>query len=243
MSEDTTQLEIQQPNIAERVRAAMASGLSAEQGNQMFDFYLRVANHEAEIAFNKAMHRCQSAMKPIAANMENPQTRSKYASYDQIDRAIRPIYTGEGLSLSFGDGEPIASDFIRIICYVSHIDGHTRMYHKDMPVVTVGPQGKAVMTATHAHGSADQYAKRYLVKDIFNLAIGESDDDGNGGMEMNAVEEWKSKITAQETPETTMGVWTNALTYAKSMKPIDYRSMTIFTDARDERLKELRKAK
>lgn len=140
----------------------------------------QMSQDEAERQFNDAMNRCQLAMGRIATNMDNPSTRSRYADYSQIDRAIRPIYTKEGFSLSFGDGETPGPDMVRIICYVSR-GGHTRIYRKDMPVVTKGPKGNDVMTATHATGSADAYAKRYLVKDIFNLAIGEDDDDGNLG--------------------------------------------------------------
>ena len=40
-----------------------------------------------------------------------------------------------------------------------------------------------------------------------------------------------------------MREWKLALELAKSFDPIDYKAMTIFTEARDERLKELRKAK
>lgn len=179
-TELTTQRE---PTVMEILSSAVMTGnVSVDVIERLTKLQREQVEYVAMVEFNKGMHCCQQQMKRIAADMENPQTRSRYASYAQIDRTIRPIYTEEGFSLSFGDGEPIAPEFIRIICYVSHVDGHTRMYHKDMPIVTTGPKGNEVMTKVHAHGSADQYAKRYLVKDIFNLAIGEDDDDGNGGV-------------------------------------------------------------
>jgi hypothetical protein len=35
------------------------------------------------------------------------------------------------------------------------------------------------MTKTHASGAAQSYGMRYLLKGIFNIAIGEEDNDGN----------------------------------------------------------------
>lgn len=239
MSEATTQLEIRQPNpLMVMIASAIDQKADPATIRELVQIMREERDYSAQMSFNQAMHGCQEKMKPIAANMENPQTRSKYASYDQIDRSIRPIYTGEGLSLSFGDGEPIASDFIRIICYVSHIDGHTRMYHKDMPVVTVGPQGKAVMTATHAHGSADQYAKRYLVKDIFNLAIGESDDDGNGGLKVTeAIAETVSKLLHCADLETLKSTYRDE--YKAAVEANDSTAVKLFMDAYTRRKGEL----
>jgi hypothetical protein len=53
----------------------------------------------------------------------------------------------------------------------------------DMPSDGKGAKGGDVMTKTHATATADSYAKRYLIKDIFNIAIGEYDTDGNATSE------------------------------------------------------------
>lgn len=187
----------QQITALSLLQMAVDRGANIDTIERLAKLQREMMDHEAMVEFNHAMQRCQEKMKRIAADMTNPQTHSRYASYAQIDRAIRPIYTGEGLSLSFGDGEPISPETVRIICYVAK-GGFTRIYHKDMPIVTAGPQGKAVMTPTHATGTADSYAKRYLVKDIFNLAVGEDDDDGNNGdgIDEGVVIEWIDQIKA-----------------------------------------------
>lgn len=131
-----------------------------------------------EQAFNAAMTLAQSEMRPVAADANNPQTRSKYASYLALDRAMRPIYTQHGFGLSFNTEPATSPDFIRVICDVSHRDGHTRRYQVDMPADGKGAKGGDVMTKTHAVGAAMTYGQRYLLKMIFNIAIGE-DDDGN----------------------------------------------------------------
>lgn len=49
-----------------------------------------------------------------------------------------------------------------------------------MPADGKGAKGGDVMTRTHATGAAATYGMRYLLKMIFNVAIGEDDNDGNG---------------------------------------------------------------
>ena len=134
---------------------------------------------ESEMAFNEAMNAVQAELGRIAPDLTNPQTRSRYASYAQLDKAIRPAYTKHGFSLSFNTDKTAPEGTVGVSCYVSHREGHTREYNAILPVVTTGPQGKEFMTKTHATGAAMSYGMRYLLKMIFNLAIGEEDDDGN----------------------------------------------------------------
>src|SRR5207302_7818724 len=58
-----------------------------------------------------------------------------------------------------------------------------------------------VMTTTHGTAAADSYAKRYLLKDIFNIAIGEDDRDGNGPVDQNWLSQQIAEINRCETQE------------------------------------------
>ena len=235
----TELVTLREPSVMEILSSAVLNGnVSVDVIERLTKLQREQVEYQAMVDFNKAMHRCQQQMKRISADMENPQTRSRYASYAQIDRTIRPIYTEEGFSLSCGDGEPIAPEFIRIICYVSHVEGHTRMYHKDMPVVTTGPKGNDVMTKVHAHGSADQYAKRYLVKDIFNLAIGEDDDDGNGGMVVSeAIAKTVSELLRCADMDALKEMYRTE--YKAAMEANDSTAVKLFMDAYTKRKGEL----
>jgi len=157
----------------------------ALQNNAAIDVIERLAAlqekimlRDAEIQFNDALSRVQAEVKRVAPDLQNPQTSSRYASYAAIDRVIRPIYTREGMSLSFSHADCPKSDHVRVICYAS-LGAYTRPYQIDMPADGKGAKGGDVMTKTHATAAADSYAKRYLIKDIFNVAIGEADNDGN----------------------------------------------------------------
>lgn len=182
------QMERRQSGPMELLHIAIQNNSAIDVIERLAALQEKAMDRDAELQFNEAMNACQSELGRIGTDMENESTRSRYASYAKLDRAIRPIYTKHGLSLSFSEEESSKADHARIICYVSK-GTHTRIYRKDMPIVTTGPQGKAVMTLTHATGSADAYGRRYLLKDIFNIAIGEDDNDGNGRPRMEDVEE------------------------------------------------------
>lgn len=142
---------------------------------------------DREDAFNAAMARAQKRMVAVAKDAANASTRSRYASFPALDRAVRPIYAEEGFSLSYDTGDAPHQEMVRVLCYVSG-HGYTRTYHADMPADGKGAKGGDVMTKTHAMGSAFTYGQRYLLKFIFNLATIDRDDDGNsaGNAEKNS---------------------------------------------------------
>lgn len=160
-------------------RAARDPSVDIEKLERLIAVQERVQAREAELAFNQALNAAQSEMRPIAANASNPQTKSRYATFDKLDRVLRPIYTEHGFSLSFDEGDSPKPEHVRVLCYVSHVRGHTRTYHRDMPADGKGAKGGDVMTKTHAAGAAGSYGARYLLKGIFNVAVGEEDEDGN----------------------------------------------------------------
>lgn len=163
-------------------RAAMNPDVDIDKFERLMAMSERMEAKRAESAFSQAMSDAQAEMRPISADATNPQTRSKYATYAKLDSALRPIYTRHGFSLSFDTGEGAPADMVRVLCYVAHRAGHTRTYHVDMPADGKGARGGDVMTKTHAVGAGMSYGMRYLLKMIFNVAVGEDDTDGNPPM-------------------------------------------------------------
>jgi hypothetical protein len=147
----------------------------------LLSMHERMQAKQAEQAFADAMNRAQSEMTRISADAFNTSTRSNYVTYGKLDAVLRPIYVKHGFSLSFDTLESEAAGLVRVACYVSHIGGHTRTYRADVPSDGKGAKGGDVMTKTHAFGSGTSYGMRYLLRMIFNVAVGEEDDDGNGG--------------------------------------------------------------
>jgi hypothetical protein len=173
---------IHQPDAASLMqvieRAAVNPDIDVAKMERLFELYERIQARNAEQSFHAAMNDCQSELRPIATDANNPQTHSKYASYAALDHAVRPIYSRHGFSLGFGTADGAPADHVRIVCRVAHRDGHKEVEHVDMPADGKGAKGGDVMTKTHATGAAMSYGQRYLLKLIFNLAVGE-DRDGN----------------------------------------------------------------
>lgn len=159
-------------------RAAADTQVDIDKMERLLAMQERVMERNAEAAFNEAMRAAQGDMRQVATDANNPQTRSRYATYAAIDAALRPVYTQHGFSISFGTGDA-PEGYVRVLAYVSHVGGHTRQYKADMPADGKGAKGGDVMTKTHAFGAGTSYGMRYLLKMIFNVAIGEYDLDGN----------------------------------------------------------------
>lgn len=159
-------------------RLALNPDVDVDKLDRLLNVQERILSKQAETDFSAAMTQAQSEIGRVAADKRNNQTHSDYASYAALDRVIRPVYTKHGFSLSFDTGDGAPEGHIRVVCYVAHRGGHSRTYHADMPADGKGAKGGDVMTKTHAAGSAMQYGMRYLLKMIFNVAIGK-DDDGN----------------------------------------------------------------
>jgi hypothetical protein len=177
-------------------RAASDPSVDIDKMERLIAMQERIQARDAEMAFNVAMNAAQAEMRPIAANASNPQTRSRYATFDKLDRVLRPIYTAHGFSHSFDEGESPKPEHVRVLCYLSHVAGHTRTYHRDMPADGKGAKGGDVMTKTHAAGAAGSYGARYLLKGIWNVAVGEEDDDGNVGRQQQKAPELVSDADA-----------------------------------------------
>lgn len=150
-----------------------------EKMERLFKMHQAMVAQEAEASFNGAMARAQAKIVPVANNAANSQTNSRYAKLAAINKAITPIYTAEGLSISFDTGDSGRPDLQRTIATVSHAAGHSRSFHLDLPMDDVGAKGVVNKTKVHATASSNSYARRYLSCMIFNVTT-EDDDDGNG---------------------------------------------------------------
>jgi ERF superfamily len=159
---------------------AARTDIPIERVERLIALQERMEDRAAAAEYNIAMSAAQAEMEPIRADLRNKQTSSKYASHAALDRAIRPIYSKHGLSLSFDTADVATADTIRVVCKITH-KSHVETPHLDVPADGKGAKGGDVMTKTHAMGSAVSYGIRILIRMVFNLAIFgmKEDDDGN----------------------------------------------------------------
>lgn len=159
-------------------QAARDPSVDVDKMERLFAMHEKMQDRMAEQAFSDAMKAAQAQMPTVAKDRHNTQTNSDYATLDAINKAITPVYTAHGFSLSYDTEDSPLDGHVRVVCHVLHRDGHSKSYRYDTPMDSAGIGGKVNKTPTHARGSAITYGRRYLVLMIFNLTTG-YDDDGN----------------------------------------------------------------
>lgn len=160
-------------------RAARDPSVDIDKMERLVQMQERVLKRNAEQAFNESMKAAQEDMPRVVRDAANSSTNSKYARLETVAKAINPIVTRHGFSMSFGTAESPLPAHYRVTCLVSHIGGHSRDYFADVPSDMTGMKGTQNKTATHAFGSTMSYGRRYLTLLIFNVALVNEDDDGN----------------------------------------------------------------
>lgn len=178
MKELTTTNNDAMLSIIEKV--ALDPSVNTEKMQQIIDMQMQVFDKNAQIAFNKSMVACQGKMPKVVTNKVNQQTSSTYATLDNLLVTVKPVYSKHGFSLSFGNKKASLEDYVCVTCEVMHKDGHTKHYEAEWPVDNAGIMGKVNKTRMHGIASTNSYAVRYLTTMIFNIAVGDHDNDGNG---------------------------------------------------------------
>jgi len=144
--------------------------------NAILDMQERVMNKQAEISFNQALSRLSGKLAEVRIVRTHGVSYKdveafKFAPYEVIDQAIRPLYTSEGFSLSFNSETREGGGAI-ITGTLSHIDGHSRK--ASLPLALDISGGK---NNIQAMGSTISYGKRYTMGMLLNIVtVGEDDD-------------------------------------------------------------------
>ena len=132
-------------------------------------------------AFFAAMADCQAEMPAIVARSNNDQTRSKYAKLSAIYAEAKPVISSHGFSFSTWPAESKTPGHLAVKWVVRHRDGHSEEGIAEIPLDDKGIKGSTNKTGTHAFGSSNSYARRYVFCMVFDIAIATEDDDGNRG--------------------------------------------------------------
>jgi hypothetical protein len=172
--------------------AAADPRMDVSKVKELWAMHKEMMDRAASEAFNDAMSRAQTNIQPIAKDRRNDHTKSWYATLAAINDAITPIYSAEGLAVSFDtytperdaqgkEIDPPAQGWHRVIAIVSHKGGHSRRYHLDAPLDDAGKDGTKNKTGIQAMGSTVSYLRRYLSCMIFNVATADDNDGNNAG--------------------------------------------------------------
>ncbi len=160
------------------ISAAMERDCDAERLGKLMELEERWRASRAAEAYADALRSAQDEMPVVLKEETNPDTKSKYANLEAVKRAIKPVYTKHGFTLSFGTDDSKLANHYRVCCDVRHTGGHTQRYFADFPADSTGPKGGATKTLIQGIGSMLSYAQRYLTCLIFDVVIAGKDDDG-----------------------------------------------------------------
>lgn len=157
-------------------RLATNQDVDADKLQKLVDIQMQIMDRNAESMFNEAMSATQAEIPQVVEDAYNNQTGSSYARLRNIVATIKPIYTRQGFSLSFSQGESKRDGFIRVDGKLSHSGGHTVSSFVEIPLDDKGIKGSTNKTGVHASGSTFSYGRRYLTCMMFNISTGDDDD-------------------------------------------------------------------
>ena len=144
-------------------------------------------DYAARVNFDEALNACQAQIGRIAPNQKR-ENNIMWADYAQLDRAVRPIYIAAGFSIGFSEAESKDPTRLRM-CATLSTRGISREFFAD---ISRNPaNGK--MNQLDADASAASRVKRYLLLDIFNIAVG-IDKDEKAAFENAATEKQEADL-------------------------------------------------
>jgi hypothetical protein len=187
----TELMEYTEPSLS-LINTAIINKVPPDVVRELVELNTILRNQRAEEAYNVAMHACQQEMPIIVKNKENAKTHSRFASLENVKVKAKPVYTKHGFTIQFHEEDSHLPNHKRTVADCRHNAGHCVKYHIDLPVDGIGPQGNPIggMNAVQgAISSVSGYGQRVLTCMIFDLAIAETDQDGNSQHELVGEEE------------------------------------------------------
>ena len=159
-------------------RAAADPQCDIEKMERLMAMHERMQARNAEAEFNAAMASMQSEMPSIAergAITVNNQTRSKYATFEDINDIVKPIMQQFGFAVSFRVETVQAG--MSVTGILMHRAGHREQTTMLLPLDSSGSKN-----AVQALGSSVSYGKRYVLCALLNITTRGEDDDGNAAV-------------------------------------------------------------
>lgn len=157
-------------------RAAMNPNVDIDKMERLLEMQERIMARNAKAAYDAAYADMQNDLPEIrerggikdrAGNIQ-----SKYALWEDINEAIKPVLAKHGFGISFRTGQHDGR--IVVTGVLSHRDGHREETTMELPTDTSGSKN-----AVQAVGSSTSYGKRYTAQALLNLTSRGEDDDGH----------------------------------------------------------------
>src|SRR5262245_1464824 len=147
--------------------------------SKLLDIQMRLLDDQRRQQYADAMNRLQASIPQIDKSCfiqdNSGKIRNKFAKYEDIDEAVRPMISEEGFAVTFNE-EEVRNNERKYSCTFLHRAGHSETKAITLPLDSSGSKN-----SIQGAGSTFSYARRYLLKAFLNLVEKDEDDDGNGG--------------------------------------------------------------
>lgn len=167
-------------------RVLTAPNFDIDRAERLWAMQKEVRAEQAKAAFIAANSSMQGELPSIKKRGEiknnSGSVQSKYALWEDVNDAIKPVLMKHGFALSFlveQEGPKITVTGI-----LSHTDGH-----RETTSIVLAPDKTGAKNDVQAVGSAISYGKRYTAGALLNLTSHGEDDDGQrAGMQQDSDE-------------------------------------------------------
>lgn len=183
------------------IAQAIEKGTTIETMEKLFDLNERWEKKEAAKAFKKAMVDFQSKKPKLTKSSKvdyniqgGGSVKYAYNSLPNIQAEVDPILSEVGLSYRW-EQQPEGDKF-KVVCIVSHIEGHEEQTFIIAPADTSGKKN-----AIQSIGSSISYLKRYTLEGALGLSS-DKDDDGKATGEPKAESQPTTQATKGKQPLT-----------------------------------------
>jgi hypothetical protein len=163
--------------------AASNPAVDIDKLERLLAMHERVTARQAKAAYAKALASMQTELPEIEEHGKIDIGRGKpqkYALWEDVNAAIKPILVKHGFSLSFRTGRD--ADKIIVTGVLLHRDGHSEETTMLLPIDASGSKN-----AVQAIGSSTSYGKRYTACALLNITSRGEDDDGRSSTRRESI--------------------------------------------------------
>jgi hypothetical protein len=171
--------------LAVIARAAADPACDLDKMERLMAMHERMQNRQAQAEFADALASLQSEL-PSIGERGDAAGRYKFALWEDINQAIKPILQRHGFSLSFRTD---TSTGITVTGVLSHRNGH-----REETSITLPADASGNKNAVQAVASSVSYGKRYTAGALLNLTSHGEDDDAFAAGTVYISEEDEAKL-------------------------------------------------
>jgi len=174
MKKKNTQI-VKKDDVSQFISQAIQQKLPVEAMERLFNLYKEVKQEKAKEAFVNALAKFQKECPIIkktkkVLNKDGVTVRYQYAPIDSVVEQIKKPLAENGFSYNWDSVRE--EKHIKVICKLTHIDGHTETSTFDIPIVE-----SQYMTSPQSYATAQSYAKRYTLLNVLGIATADEDND------------------------------------------------------------------